>query len=104
MPEFLRERPNGVVVRTPSTLSGMKAAFEAGATLARAANGISYQCFDDVEQFEGKDGVVEFAPHDRKRELTLWPNPGSDFAMMEKVKEMFDPGRILNPGRLYGRI
>jgi glycolate oxidase FAD binding subunit len=27
-----------------------------------------------------------------------------DFAMMEKVKHMFDPDRLLNPGRLYGRI
>ena len=27
-----------------------------------------------------------------------------DFAMMEKVKDMFDPERLLNRGRLYGRI
>jgi FAD/FMN-containing dehydrogenase len=27
-----------------------------------------------------------------------------DFAMMEKVKRMFDPERLLNRGRLYGRI
>jgi glycolate oxidase FAD binding subunit len=27
-----------------------------------------------------------------------------DFAMMKKVKHMFDPDRLLNPGRLYGRI
>jgi FAD/FMN-containing dehydrogenase len=24
--------------------------------------------------------------------------------MMERVKDMFDPERLLNPGRLYGRI
>ena len=29
--------------------------------------------------------------------------PG-DFAMMTKVKEMFDPERLLNRGRLYGRL
>ena len=29
---------------------------------------------------------------------------GSDFAIMEKVKDLFDPQRLLNPGRLYGRI
>jgi glycolate oxidase FAD binding subunit len=29
---------------------------------------------------------------------------GEDFEMMTKVKEMFDPGRLLNRGRLYGRI
>jgi FAD/FMN-containing dehydrogenase len=29
---------------------------------------------------------------------------GGDFAMMTKMKEMFDPERLLNRGRLYGRI
>ena len=28
---------------------------------------------------------------------------GNDFAMMTKVKEMFDPERLLNRGRLYGQ-
>jgi FAD/FMN-containing dehydrogenase len=28
----------------------------------------------------------------------------SDFATMTKVKEMFDPDRLLNRGRLHGRI
>ena len=49
--------------------------------------------------------VVEFAPADNRNSgLTLWPSPGDDFAMMEQVKQMFDPDRLLNPGRLYGRI
>jgi glycolate oxidase FAD binding subunit len=30
--------------------------------------------------------------------------PAGDFATMTKVKEMFDPHRLLNRGRLYGRI
>ncbi len=34
----------------------------------------------------------------------LWPQPGNDFAMMKKIKEMFDPQGLLNRGRLYGRI
>jgi glycolate oxidase FAD binding subunit len=34
------------------------------------------------------------------------PAPGwhGDLAMMERVKQMFDPERLLNRGRLYGRI
>jgi len=28
----------------------------------------------------------------------------SDFATMTRVKEMFDPERLLNRGRLHGRI
>jgi FAD/FMN-containing dehydrogenase len=27
-----------------------------------------------------------------------------DFATMERIKTMFDPDRLLNRGRLYGRI
>ncbi len=29
---------------------------------------------------------------------------GPSVSMMERVKDMFDPQRLLNPGRLYGRI
>jgi hypothetical protein len=29
---------------------------------------------------------------------------GGDLGMMTKVKEMFDPGHLLNRGRLYGHI
>jgi FAD/FMN-containing dehydrogenase len=48
--------------------------------------------------------VVEFAPSSVRETSELWPEPGSDFAMMKKVKEMFDPQYLLNRGRLYGRI
>jgi FAD/FMN-containing dehydrogenase len=51
-----------------------------------------------------KKSVVEFAPQDVRETAELWPDPGSDFAMMKKVKEMFDPRYLLNRGRLYGRI
>jgi FAD/FMN-containing dehydrogenase len=52
---------------------------------------------------------VEFSPADfRDKAATeneaLWPQPGNDFAMMKKIKEMFDPQVLMNRGRLYGRI
>jgi FAD/FMN-containing dehydrogenase len=34
----------------------------------------------------------------------LWPEPGNDFDLMMQVKRLFDPGMLLNKGRLYGRI
>ena len=49
-------------------------------------------------------GAIEFAPEARKKELALWPAPGDDFAVMKRVKDMFDPKHLLNRGRLYGRI
>jgi len=39
-----------------------------------------------------------------KQSLTLWPQPGSDFPVMQKIKQLFDPNALLNRGRLYGRI
>ena len=48
--------------------------------------------------------AIEFAPEEAKAGLDLWPNPGSDFEVMKKIKALFDPQGLLNRGRLYGRI
>jgi FAD/FMN-containing dehydrogenase len=48
--------------------------------------------------------VIEFSAESVKPNLTLWPEPGGDFAIMKEVKRMFDPGNLLNRGRLYGRL
>jgi glycolate oxidase FAD binding subunit len=47
---------------------------------------------------------VEFSPENEKTRLDLWPVPGDDFAMMKKVKQMFDPLDLLNHGRLFRLI
>jgi len=79
-----------------------------------------------LAEFRGWRPVIEFAPEDQKAELDLWPGAGTDswglsrapsgrppgatfgagreFAMMVKIKQMFDPERLLNRGRLYRRI
>ena len=48
--------------------------------------------------------VVEATSVKAKTSLTLWPAPGNDFELMRGVKNLFDPGNLLNPGRLYGRL
>jgi glycolate oxidase FAD binding subunit len=107
-PDFLTEHANGAVVRISTTLEGVKGAIEAldGPVLARAGNGIVYGYFADcaAASLDSQRGVIEFAPEGRKSALKLWPTTGSDFAIMEKIKQMFDPQHILNRGRLYGRI
>jgi FAD/FMN-containing dehydrogenase len=45
--------------------------------------------------------VIEFAPDEQRTKLDLWPVPGSDLEMMKKVKNMFDPNRLMNRGRLF---
>jgi glycolate oxidase FAD binding subunit len=107
-PAFLAEHPSGAVVRISATLDGVRDAIaglpEPG--LARAGNGVVYGYFSDAAKasLNGHRGVIEFAPEAAKASLVLWPEIGSEFATMEKLKNLFDPGHLLNRGRLYGRI
>jgi glycolate oxidase FAD binding subunit len=107
-PAFLAEHPSGAVVRVSATLEGTKTALRAfqGPAIARAGNGVVYGYFADAASvaMDGQRSVVEFAPEAHKRTMTLWSARGSDFAIMEKIKQLFDPQHLLNPGRLYGRI
>lgn len=57
-----------------------------GPAIARAANGVTYLY---------GEGSPPFA---------AWPEGGNDFPAMQRIKNMFDPKGLLNPGRLHGRI
>jgi FAD/FMN-containing dehydrogenase len=53
--------------------------------------------------------VVQAASQRIRQEQQLWLEPakptGSDtFALMQRMKSLFDPHNILNPSRLYGRL
>jgi glycolate oxidase FAD binding subunit len=112
-PQFLREHDNGAVVRVSCVLSDVGRVLE---TLpvrasARAGSGVCYGYFDqapdpnhDVQIPALGTSAVEFAPQSFRESSVLWPRPGNDFAMMKKIKQMFDPQGLLNCGRLYGRI
>ena len=106
-PKFLEVLPQGTVVRISSTLSQLKAIMKNldVPLISRAGSGVTYAYFSNPEEavLPGK-GVIEFAPESEKAALDLWPEPGSDFATMKKIKHMFDPKNLLNAGRLYGRI
>jgi glycolate oxidase FAD binding subunit len=84
-PRFLAENPRGKVVAHSMKLSEMgdfMAALKVPA-IARAGNGVVYAHY--------ADGAPD----------AEW---SGDFGIMEKVKQMFDAERLLNRGRLYGRI
>jgi glycolate oxidase FAD binding subunit len=72
--------------------------------LARAGSGVCYGYYEHAGDVLPSGRVVEFAPQQIRETAELWPAPSSDFAMMKKVKHMFDPESLLNRGRLYGRI
>lgn len=114
-PVFLAEVSEGAVVRVSSTITGLEPVLQSldVPALARAGTGVCHAYFPNCEAAAGwmreaaRRGwkcVIEFAPPARKERLDLWPSPGSDFGLMERVKELFDPRRLLNSGRLYGRI
>ena len=108
-PLFLRTRENGAVLRVSCVLSDVGRVLESlpAHASARAGSGVCYGYFDHAAELRhppAGTSVVEFAPQDFRESSELWPRPGDDFAMMKKIKEMFDPQGLLNRGRLYGRI
>jgi glycolate oxidase FAD binding subunit len=82
---FLAANPDGAVVPIASKLSEMPdtAAKVKAPFIARAGSGVIYAHY---------------------RQGAPPPDLGPGFEMMTKVKAMFDPERLLNRGRLYGRI
>jgi glycolate oxidase FAD binding subunit len=48
--------------------------------------------------------VLERAPVELKRAVGVWGEPRGDFALMQRLKQQFDPSRTLNPGRFVGGI
>ncbi|HTW66122.1 MAG TPA: FAD-binding oxidoreductase [Bryobacteraceae bacterium] len=113
-PQFLREHENGGVLRVSCKLSEVGPALQSlpDRALARAGSGVCYGYFEDAAELRFPavgTSAVEFAPQAYRESGELWPRrvpteSGSDFAMMKKIKEMFDPQGLLNRGRLYGRI
>ena len=115
IPAYLDSQPAGCIVRTSSKLSEMCAIMETfdGPSIARAGNGIVYAAFPTPEKTKEwlaaakaplAGTVVEFSPADASDGLTLWPDPGDAFPLMQRVKMLYDPKALLNPGRYYGRL
>jgi glycolate oxidase FAD binding subunit len=108
---FLAENSRGAVLRMSCSLSevGRVLDWMPATALSRAGSGVCYGYFPQVQELAlltdfGPGAVIEFAPQSFREAADLWPVPGSDFEMMKKIKDMFDPRGLLNRGRLYGRI
>ncbi len=114
-PDFLRQHPEGAVVRYSSTLreqAELVGEHEVP-VLARAGTGVCYAFFADGEAAvgavqeavrRGRKVVIESPPAGAAPDFEQWPNPGSDFPLMVRLKQLFDPNGLLNRGRLYGRL
>jgi glycolate oxidase FAD binding subunit len=114
-PEFLALHPEGAVVRASCTLKEVEsimASFD-GPAVARAGSGVCCGYFEQTDAAvawlsqavgRGWKAVIEYAPDRQRQSMDLWPAPGKDFGIMQRVKNLFDPSNLLNRGRLYRRI
>jgi glycolate oxidase FAD binding subunit len=118
--DFLRRQPNGVVLRVSTKIGDLAALLRlvSGACICRAASGVSYVYLSSWQGVaalwqaaadNGWSAVVEFSPPETRASKELWllgssKESAEAFAMMKKVKQMFDPDLLLNRSRLYGRI
>jgi glycolate oxidase FAD binding subunit len=102
-PDFLKANPDGAVVRISCALTEVGGVLESlpPTALARAGSGVVYGCFDNWREALGR-GVLEYAPEEARRQSDSPLAGRSDFAMMKKTKDMFDPQSLLNRRRLYG--
>lgn len=119
-PEFLQRQPGGVVLRISTNLSdiGHLLKLVSGPCISHAASGVTYAYLSswqgvpslwNAAMERGWSAVVEFAPDEIRMTKDLWleRSPGHNaetFAMMKRIKQMFDPHNLLNRSRLYGRI
>jgi glycolate oxidase FAD binding subunit len=119
-PEFLGRQPGGVVIRISTTMSDVAPLQEliSGPSISRAASGVTYAYLTNWQASlplwtalaeRNWTVVVEFAPPEIRGSNNLWlerssPRAEDTFAIMSKVKQMFDPSTLLNRSRLYGKL
>ena len=116
-PTFLAAHAGGAVVRVSCAPRETLAVLESlpSMAVARAGAGVCYGYFDEAEaalQWMRRPSpgaaVVEFSPDEVRSRAgigeALWPEPGTAFETMRRVKGMFDPEGLLNRGRLFAKI
>jgi len=114
----LTTRPTGAVIRVATTATRIgelvRTAGELSApAVIRAGNGVAYLVFDELEtaraglarlRNDGFLAVVESGSDAVRRELELWRAPETELGVMRRIKADFDPGNLLNRGRLFGLL
>jgi glycolate oxidase FAD binding subunit len=115
-PSWFGERPTGgVVLRVayePYALPRVLSALPAGSTgTASACTGVAYLSVPEDTDLAALRAAI--APYDGSAVviaapaglgLDHWGPTGDTFGLMTRVKDQFDPGRRLSPGRLLGGL
>jgi FAD/FMN-containing dehydrogenase len=58
----------------------------------------------DVVHRAGGQMVIERCPVNLKSRFDIWDDVGESLAIMRRMREQYDPRRVLNPGRFVGGI
>jgi glycolate dehydrogenase FAD-binding subunit len=115
-PTVLKAQPASVVLRVsglPAALGQIVRAAGERAVLIRAGAAVGYIYCDGLEDAGrclaearglGLAVVVEHAPLGQRGGLESWAAPGPEIEMMRLLKQRFDPGLLLNRGRLFNQI
>jgi glycolate oxidase FAD binding subunit len=114
-PPWFGERPTGgVVLRLayePHALPRVLAALPSGSSgTASAGTGVAYMSVPADADLAALRAAI--APHDGSavvletadRSVDHWGPVPDSFGLMTRVKDQFDPGRRLSPGRLLGGL
>jgi glycolate oxidase FAD binding subunit len=64
------------------------------ASVLKAAGALLAEC-----RKAGGNVVIQRAPTNLKRALSIWGEPGSDFPLMKRIRSEIDPAGLMNPGR-----
>jgi len=73
---------------------------------AGAASRIVPACRElmDSSVAAGAQPMIEWCPLEVKAAMSVWPAPGSERALAQRLKNVFDPHAVLAPGRFQGGI
>ncbi|MGH9776261.1 MAG: FAD-binding oxidoreductase [Candidatus Acidiferrales bacterium] len=52
----------------------------------------------------GASAIIPWCPLELKKRVNIWGAPRADFALMQKVKQVFDPRGLFSPGRFAGGL
>ena len=89
---------------SPAVVADMAAgAIRIGSNQTKLAAARFAQLRSKAAQHKGHVVLVD-APTDLKRNLDIWGPTPAAFFLMRRIKQQFDPHRLVNPGRFVGRI
>jgi glycolate oxidase FAD binding subunit len=91
------------VVGLPTEIGAMISEFRPSAWIAHASSGIVLMAFENAGSIpairERYPAVIEAAPLEVRRQLATFGVRGTEKRLMQEMKQTFDPGGRLNPGR-----